>query len=296
MGKIELTVCAARNLHNMEVFGVPDPFVRLIAGDKKYKTKVVKDNLSPVWEETFRFQIADEMSTQIRFEVWNKNTYDDDLMGIYTLSVGGLTKGVVRDGWYILDKSKTQAELHIRVLAVDFGMPPKPEEQWMVTTDINRDPVRRAIEDGTWRPGQKTAPPPSGPPAAQVIVQPQVQPQVIVQPQPQVVVQQAPQQQPQVQYVTQPPPQQQQPQPQVVYVQAPPQQQPAYVQPAYQQPPPPAAYAAPPQQPYYQQQPPPPQQQYYQPPPQPQQQYYQPPPPPQQQPQGYYAPAPGYRY
>lgn len=286
MGKIELTVCAARKLHDGQLIGLPDPFVRLTTGDKKYKTKVIKDNLNPEWEETFRFNIADEMSTQIRLEVWNKNTYDDDLMGYYTLSLGGLTKGIVKDQWYILEKSKTQAELHVRVLAVDFGALPKPEEQWMVTTDITRDPVKRAIEDGTWRPGQKMPPPPSGPPQQQqMYAQPQPQPVPMPQQQPQVqYVQQAPAVQP-VQYVAAPPQQQVQyvpqqpqyvPQPQTMYVQ----QQPQYapLQPGYyQQGPPP-----PPQQAYYQQGPPPPQPN--------QQGYYAQPPP-----QGY-APQPYYQY
>jgi hypothetical protein len=312
MGKIELTVCAARKLHDGQLIGLPDPFVRLTTGDKKYKTKVMKDNLNPEWEETFRFNIADEMSTQIRLEVWNKNTYNDDLMGYYTLSLGGLTKGIVKDQWYILEKSKTQAELHVRVLAVDFGALPKPEEQWMVTTDITRDPVKRAIEDGTWRPGQKTAPPPSGPPQQQ---QPQVCPMPTQPPQlqtcpmppqtqqPGLYPQQAPAVQPPtqpVQYVASPP------QP-VQYVASPPQP----VQ--YVQQPPPVQYVQPqqpqyaPAQPaYYQQAPPPPQQGYYQPgPPPPQPGYYQQgPPPPQPTPQGYYtqpppqgyAPQPYYQY
>ncbi|XP_050340150.1 extended synaptotagmin-1-like [Bactrocera neohumeralis] len=299
MGKLEVTVCAARNLHNMQHFGVPDPFCRLISGDKQYKTKVVKDSLSPEWNETFRFQVADEMGSQIRFEIWNKCTYDDDLMGIYTLSVGGLTRGIVRDEWYVLDKSKTQADIHIRILALDFGFSVKADEQWMVTTDINRDPVKRAIEDGTWRPGKKTPPPPSGPPQQQqqqYVQSPQVQ-----QPQQQPIqYAQAPPPSQQAQYASQPPLSQQQPQ--VVYVQAPLVQQPQqqlqsqYVQAAYPQPQmqqPQYVQTTYPQQPYA-----PPQVPY-------QVQYPQAPLPPQQcaqpffpqqQPQGYYAPAPGYRY
>lgn len=103
MGKIQVTVCEARDLHNMQHIGVPDPFVRVICGDKKFKTKVENQTLNPKWNETFDFAIADEQSTQIRFEVWNKNTFDDDLMGLYTLSVGGLTRQVVKDQWYMLE-------------------------------------------------------------------------------------------------------------------------------------------------------------------------------------------------
>lgn len=299
MGKIELTVVAARNLHDAQLFGMPDPFVRLSIDDKKYKTKVIQNTLSPEWNETFRFMIADDNSSQIRLEVWNKNVASDDLMGYYTFSVGGLTKGVVKDQWYILQKSKTQAELHVRVLAVDFGQPVKPEDQWMVTSDISRDPVKRAIEDGTWRPGQTRPPPPSGPPQPQVVQQ-------VVQPQPQQVQYAQPQPQP-VQYV-----QQQQPQPQV---QQPVQYAPQPVQ-YVQQPPQQVQYAQPQPVQYVQQQPQP--VQYVQQPvqyaPQPPMQYapqppvqYAPAPMPGYAPQGYapqgyppqqpqYSPQPGYRY
>ncbi|CAJ1004820.1 putative C2 domain containing protein [Leishmania naiffi] len=257
MGRVELTVCAARRLHDCQLIGLPDPFVRLTMGEKRYKTQVVKNDLNPEWNETFRFQIADEMSDQIRLEVWNKGTYSDDLMGYYTLSLGGLTKGVVKDQWHMLEKSKTQAELHVRLLAVDFGSIPKPEEMWMVTTDINRDPIKRAMEDGTWHPGQKTAPPPTGPPQSQQ-QQPQTQGVQYVSTSPQ-----------QVQYVAQPQPVQYVPLP-LQYAQ--PQPLPGYYQPY----PPPQQLGyyppgpLPPQQPaYYQQVPPPSQQGYYtQPPPQ----------------------------
>lgn len=258
MGKVEITVVAARRLHDMQLVGIPDPFVRITCGDRNYKTKVTKDTLNPEWNETFRFMIPDENSTQIRAEVWNKNTYNDDLMGTYTLSLGGLTRGIVKDDWFILDKSKTQAELRLRILAIDFGVPPKSEEQWMVTADITKDPVQRAIEDGRWRLGQKAAPVPTGPPPAQA---PSFQTAVPGQPTVTML----------------------QPSPQVPYVQAPlpPQQFPNVSYTPQQQGPPPVHYVTQhPPVPYVQQPPP--------------QGYYPPQPmgyPPQQQPQpGYYAP------
>ncbi|CAG9579222.1 conserved hypothetical protein [Leishmania major strain Friedlin] len=267
MGKIEVTVCAARKLHDCQLIGLPDPFVRLVMGDKRYKTQVVKNSLNPAWDETFRFHIPDEMSTQLRLEVWNKCTYSDDLMGYYALSLGGLTKGIVKDQWYILEKSKTQAELHVRLLAVDFGALPKQEELWMVTTDINRDPVKRAMEDGTWRPGQKTAPQqqPQSLGVQCVAAPPQQAPCV-----PPLLVQYVPA--PQAQYTPQPQLMQYVPQqpPQGYYQPRPPLPQPSYYPPG---PPPPLQSG------YYQQPPVPIQQVYYtQPPsqcyaPQPQYQY-----------------------
>ncbi|KEG10074.1 c2 domain protein [Trypanosoma grayi] len=273
MGKLQVCICAARNLHDNQVISLPDPYCRLHMGSTKYKTKVIDNTLNPVWNETFRFQVADENSAQICVELWNKNIISDDVMGSYNISVANLTKGVVQDAWYLLSHSKTNAELRLRLLACDFGKDPRPEDAWKVTADINEDPVVKA--------GAK---PPTG--AAPVTITsnvnntpldskmgPAVVPSVLMQEQ---QVAYAPQQSP-------PPPQQ------PGYYSPPPPQQPVYYPP--QQPPQQPGYYPPPQQQpqpgYYPPQQPPQQPGYYPPPPQqPQPGYY----PPQQPQPGYYPP------
>ncbi|EKG05956.1 hypothetical protein TCSYLVIO_002956 [Trypanosoma cruzi] len=141
MGKLQVCICAARNLHDSQVFGLPDPYCRVRMGDHEYKTKVINNSLNPVWNETFRFQVADESTAQLCVELWNKNIISDDLMGTYSLSLGHMTRGVVNDEWHLLGHSKTNSELHLRVLACDFGMNPSPSDVWKVTTDINNDPA-----------------------------------------------------------------------------------------------------------------------------------------------------------
>ena len=52
-----------RNLKNVEKKGTSDPYCRiyLVPDDKKAfkrKTKVVKDNLNPKWEETFDYKLS----------------------------------------------------------------------------------------------------------------------------------------------------------------------------------------------------------------------------------------------
>ena len=279
MGRLEVRVCGARNIGDTQKVGIPDPYVKIIMGDRKktqikYKTKVVNNNLNPTWNETAKFQIADYDSAQVVFEVWNDNIMVDDLLGSYALSVNGLQRGVVHDMWAILTGAKlSSAEIHLQVLAVDFGVEPQPGsrqfssiEEYIntaakpvmsatetsgapFTTSNDFDPVKKPspVMGIPLQPTQTAAPPSYAQQQVQYVQQPPPpqQQQQFYPPQPQVVyVQQAP-----------PPPPQPQPQPQVVYVQQPPQQA-AY----YQQGPPP---------------PPPPQQQYgYYGPSAPQQQFY----------------------
>ncbi|CAC9518136.1 putative c2 domain protein [Leishmania infantum JPCM5] len=132
MGRLEVCICGARNIGDTRKAGAPDPYVKVVMGDRKktqskYKTKVASSSLHPVWNEVVKFQVADYDSEQIVFELWNNNVIVDDLMGAYALSLNGLTRGVVSDLWVILKGTGlSSAELHLQALAVDFGVDPQP--------------------------------------------------------------------------------------------------------------------------------------------------------------------------
>ncbi|CBZ29136.1 putative c2 domain protein [Leishmania mexicana MHOM/GT/2001/U1103] len=132
MGRLEVRICGARNIGDTRRAGIPDPYVKAVMGDRKktrrkYTTKVVGSSLHPVWNEVVKFPVADEDSEQIIFELWNNNVIVDDLMGVYSLSVNSLTRGVVSDMWVTLKGTGlSSAELHLQVLAVDFGADPQP--------------------------------------------------------------------------------------------------------------------------------------------------------------------------
>lgn len=64
MGKLTLTVIRANDLKNMELIGKSDPYVAVhIRPLFKVKTKVVDNNLNPVWNQTFAL-IAEDKETQ----------------------------------------------------------------------------------------------------------------------------------------------------------------------------------------------------------------------------------------
>lgn len=132
MGRLDIRICEARNLPDTQVIGKPDPYCIVRCENQQHKTRVLDDQLNPKWEEVFKFQIADEHSAQLRFELWNKNLTSDELLGMYTLSISGLKKGLVDDRWYLLQKCKGNAELRIRMCALDFGVDPTPMEKAQV--------------------------------------------------------------------------------------------------------------------------------------------------------------------
>ena len=74
-----------RNLKNVEKKGMSDPYCRiyLVPDEKKAykrKTKVVKDNLNPKWEETFDYKLTYEQSIEKDLIVSLK----DDKKGLFS--------------------------------------------------------------------------------------------------------------------------------------------------------------------------------------------------------------------
>jgi Ca2+-dependent lipid-binding protein len=58
----------------------PDPFVKVYVDNQEiYDTSVIKDTTSPNWNESFSFSY--EYGQNIKIEVWDKDLWDDDLIG-----------------------------------------------------------------------------------------------------------------------------------------------------------------------------------------------------------------------
>ncbi|KAG5497553.1 hypothetical protein JKF63_03817 [Porcisia hertigi] len=132
MVRLEVRICGARNVGNAQKVGLPDPYVKIMMGDKKktrttYKTKVATNSPDPVWNEVVTFHIADNNTAQVICELWNDNVTTDDLLGSYPLSLKDFTRGVVKDMWVVIGGTHlASAELHLQALAVDFGADPQP--------------------------------------------------------------------------------------------------------------------------------------------------------------------------
>ena len=124
MGRLDIRICAARNLPDTQMIGKPDPYVIVKLENQTHRTSVCNNQINPTWNEVFKFTVADPNSAQIRFELWNSNVVSDEFLGCYKLSLAGLYRGIVKDEWYILQQCKTNAELHIRMMAHDFGHQP----------------------------------------------------------------------------------------------------------------------------------------------------------------------------
>jgi hypothetical protein len=121
MPRLDVRVCAAKNLPNVETFGTIDPYCTVALEGKHFKTNVCDNTCNPEWNAVFKFNIGDADSSQIVFKLYDSNMTSDEYLGEYHMNIGGLQRGEVVDKWALLQQCKGNAELHIRLKAVDFG-------------------------------------------------------------------------------------------------------------------------------------------------------------------------------
>uniref|UniRef100_A0A0D9X985 C2 and GRAM domain-containing protein n=1 Tax=Leersia perrieri TaxID=77586 RepID=A0A0D9X985_9ORYZ len=74
--RLNVRVIEARNLRAMDSNGFSDPYVKLQLGKQRFKTKVVKKNLNPTWDQEFSFSVGDVQ------DVLKLYVYDEDIIGI----------------------------------------------------------------------------------------------------------------------------------------------------------------------------------------------------------------------
>lgn len=104
-GSLKVTVVKANGLKNMEMIGKSDPYVVLyIRPLFKVKTKVIDNNLNPVWDQSFELIAEDKETQSLILEVYDKDIGQDKRLGIVQLPLIGL-------------EAQTEKELELRLLS-----------------------------------------------------------------------------------------------------------------------------------------------------------------------------------
>ncbi|KAH0456872.1 hypothetical protein IEQ34_014779 [Dendrobium chrysotoxum] len=98
-GRIAITVMKATALKNMEMIGKSDPYVVLyIRPVFKFKTKVINNNLNPVWNEMFELLAEDKETQSIIFEVFDEDDLSQDKkLGIVKLPLVDLEAEISKE-------------------------------------------------------------------------------------------------------------------------------------------------------------------------------------------------------
>ncbi|KAI4343293.1 hypothetical protein MLD38_027819 [Melastoma candidum] len=103
-GKLALTIVKANDLKNLEMIGKSDPYVVVyIRPLFKLKTKVIDNNLNPVWDQTFELIAEDKETQYLTIEVLDKDIGQDKRLGITKLPLIDL-------------EAETEKEIELRLL------------------------------------------------------------------------------------------------------------------------------------------------------------------------------------
>ncbi|KAJ0799972.1 putative protein kinase RLK-Pelle-CrRLK1L-1 family [Helianthus annuus] len=97
-GMLSITVISAEDLPPTDLLGKADPFVVLTMkkNGMKNSTRVVNENLNPVWNQTFDFIVEDGLHDMLIVEVYDHDTFEKVYMGRCILTL----KRVIQEGEY----------------------------------------------------------------------------------------------------------------------------------------------------------------------------------------------------
>ena len=93
--KLHVTVVSCSNLIAADFGGTSDPYVVLKIGAVGGKTKVIKKNLNPQFDEEFTFGVLPEHieKSSLKIEVFDKDALKDDSIGKTRVPLASIVRG-----------------------------------------------------------------------------------------------------------------------------------------------------------------------------------------------------------
>lgn len=129
--ELHVKVVEATNVPKMDTVGKTDAYAVLsIRTTQQWKTKVIDNNLHPVWNEIFTLPACNPQADILRVELWDKDVKKDDMIGHVEIPVGGLPKRQPIETWYDIvpaKKVKDGCRIKLTLHLTDPGKTPFKE-------------------------------------------------------------------------------------------------------------------------------------------------------------------------
>merc|ERR1712168_1027405 len=107
-GLITVTVHKARDIEKKGMFGKADPYVIMTYGDRKAKSKTIKNNYNPEWEFTAKFNIKKEVTEGIKISVFDDDIGKDDALGMKEPDIAAIQEyQQLKSQWIPLESCKS---------------------------------------------------------------------------------------------------------------------------------------------------------------------------------------------
>lgn len=153
MGKLVVKIICGRNLKGTDMFSDCDGYIKLTLGSKTFRTKAIDNEANPNWNESFSFFVSEAACDKLKLELWDANTFKDDLITEAFVPLNDLIKDT-----RVLKRvnfPSGKGEVHLELLA-DFGAPGSGSSQ-SLSASYSSLPTPYAPQQQ--QPGQAPAPP-----------------------------------------------------------------------------------------------------------------------------------------
>ncbi|XP_031378933.1 synaptotagmin-5-like isoform X2 [Punica granatum] len=133
VGTLEVKLVQAKELTNKDIIGKSDPYAVLYIRplrDRMKKSKILNNELNPVWNEHFEFVVEDASTQHLVVKVYDdEGLQASELIGCAQVQLKELEPGKVKDVWLKLVKdlevqrdNKNRGQVHLELLYCPFGM------------------------------------------------------------------------------------------------------------------------------------------------------------------------------
>ncbi|XP_031681123.1 uncharacterized protein LOC109891583 isoform X3 [Oncorhynchus kisutch] len=117
-GVLRIHVLEAQDLVAMDKLmgglkkGKSDPYVKINIGVVKFKSRVIKENLNPTWNEMFETMLNPQAGQEVQVELYDKDMDADDFLGRFMMRLSDVISSQYTDQWYTLNDVKS-GRLHL---------------------------------------------------------------------------------------------------------------------------------------------------------------------------------------
>ena len=99
---LQVRVVEGRDIMPMDITGKSDPYVVMQLGKETFKTKYIKQELNPVWNEIFSFDVTTGREI-LDIKVFDFDEFgSDDFCGKFALDLNDFRDQLPHDNWYTL--------------------------------------------------------------------------------------------------------------------------------------------------------------------------------------------------
>lgn len=119
-GVVRVHLLEARDLVAKDTYmmglvkGKSDPYATLRVGNSNFKSKTIKENLHPRWNEVYEFVIHEAPGQELELELFDEDTDNDDFIGKFLLDMGEVKKEKELDQWFPLEGVQN-GEVHLKL-------------------------------------------------------------------------------------------------------------------------------------------------------------------------------------